>query len=117
MHTQPNALNLMVCLFISHHSLVILTNILGPSALALGIGTAAIGSSIIGTAAGVSISVIVAVSFTTAVSMASVLCYISRQSHNTSNPATVSGEVITTRKVVGDPMEMNMCTTHAVSLD
>ena len=98
---------------ISHHSLVILTNILGPSVLVPGIDTAAV----IGTAAGVSVSVIIVVSFAIGVVMTSFLCYISKRSHKASshyNPATACGVVVTNRNMVGGTMEMNVYTTHPV---
>ena len=58
-----------------------------------------------------SVSVIVVVSFFMGVLMASVFCYISRQSRTESphsNPATNCNEVITNRNVVGDAVEMNI---------
>lgn len=99
---------------ISHHSLVILTNILGPSVLVPGIDDTA---AVIGTAAGVSVSVIFVVSFAIGVVMTSFLCYISKRSHKASlhsNPATACGMVVTNRNMVGGTMEMNVYTTHPV---
>lgn len=77
------------------------------------VDTAAVGA-VIGTVAGVSVSVIV-VSFAMGVLMASVLCYIPRRSHKASshsNPATTYDEVITNKKVAGDVMEMNSNTAE-----
>ena len=75
--------------------------------------TAAVGSSI-GTAVGVSVSVTYVVSFSMGVLVASVLCYISRGSKESSHkpsshadPATVYDEVGTNKKMKGDVMEMN----------
>lgn len=78
------------------------------------VDTAAVGA-VIGTVAGVSVSVIIVVSFAMGVLMASVLCYIPRRSHKASshsNPATTYDEVITNKKVAGDVMEMNSNTAE-----
>ena len=80
--------------------------------------TAAVGSSI-GTAVGVSVSVTFVVSFSMGVLVASVLCYISRRSKDSSHkpssladPATVYDEVGSNKKMKGDSMEMNTNTAY-----
>ena len=77
----------------------------------------AVGSSI-GTAVGVSVSVTFVVS-SMGVLVASVLCYISRGSKESSHkpsshadPATVYDEVGTNKKMKGDVMEMNTNTAY-----
>ena len=86
--------------------------------LAADISTAAVGSSI-GTAVGVSVSVTYVVSFSMGVLVASVLCYISRRSKESSHkpsshadPATVYDEVGSNKKMMGDAMEMNTNTAY-----
>ena len=86
--------------------------------LAADISTAAVGSSI-GTAVGVSVSVTFVVSFSMGVLVASVLCYISRRSKESSHkpsshadPATVYDEVGSNKKMMGDAMEMNTNTAY-----
>ena len=81
-------------------------------------GTAAVGSSN-GIAIGVSVSVTFVVSFSMGMLVASVLCYISRRSkessHNSSShaePATVYDEVGSTKK--RDAMEMNTNTAYGL---
>ena len=79
--------------------------------------TAAVGSSI-GTAVGVSVSVTVVVSFSMGVLVASVLCYISRRSKESSHKpsshtdpaATAYDEVGSNKKT--DAMEMNTNTAY-----
>ena len=81
--------------------------------------TAAVGSSI-GTAVGVSVSVTFVVSFSMGVLVASVLCYISRRSKESSHKpsshtdpaATVYDEVSSNKKMKGDAMEMNTNTAY-----
>ena len=81
--------------------------------------TAAVGSSI-GTAVGVSVSVTFVVSFSMGVLVASVLCYISRRSKESSHKpsshadpvATVYDEVGTNKKMRGDAMGMNTNTAY-----
>ena len=81
--------------------------------------TAAVGSSI-GTAVGVSVSVTFVVSFSMGVLVASVLCYISRRSKESSHKpsshtdpaATVYDEVGSNKKMKGDAMEMNTNTAY-----
>ena len=81
--------------------------------------TAAVGSSI-GIAVGVSVSVTFVVFFSMGVSVASVLCYISRRSKESSHKpsshadpvATVYDEVGTNKKMMGDAMEMNTNTAY-----
>ena len=81
--------------------------------------TAAVGSSI-GTAVGVSVSVTFVMSFSMGVLAASVLCYISRRSKESSHKpssladpaATVYDEVGTNEKMRGDAMEMNTNTAY-----
>ncbi|KAL5493195.1 hypothetical protein EMCRGX_G014337 [Ephydatia muelleri] len=90
------------------------TKVSGPSVLVPGIDDTA---AVIGTAAGVSVSVIFVVSFAIGVVMTSFLCYISKRSHKASlhsNPATACGMVVTNRNMVGGTMEMNVYTTHPV---
>ena len=76
-----------------------------PSMLTAGLCTAAVGSSI-GTAVGVSVSVTFVVSFSMGVLVASVLCYISRRSkessHKPSSHATVYDEEGSNKKRRGD---------------
>eukprot|EP00731_Ephydatia_muelleri_P009834 Em0005g420a len=100
------------CKFIS----VVLSNPSGPSMVAANPSTAAVGSSI-GIAIGVSVSVTFVVSFSMGMLVASVLCYISRRSkessHNSGShaePATVYDEVGSTKK--RDAMEMNTNTAY-----
>eukprot|EP00731_Ephydatia_muelleri_P009796 Em0005g382a len=93
----------------------------GPSMLAADICTctAAVGSSI-GTAVGVSVSVTFVVSFSMGVLAASVLCYISRRSKESSHKpssyadpvTTMYDEVGTNNKMMGDAMEMNTNTAY-----
>ena len=80
--------------------------------------TTAVGSSI-GTAVGVTVSVTFVMSFSMGVLVASVLCYISRQSKESSHkpsshsdPTTVYDEVGTNKKMKGDAMEMNTNTAY-----
>ena len=80
--------------------------------------TAAVGLSI-GTAVGVSVSVTFVVSFSMGVLVASVLCYISRSSKESSHKpsslldsATVYDELGTNKKMKGDAMEMNTNTAY-----
>ena len=75
--------------------------------------TAAVGSSI-GIAVGVSVSVTFVVSFSMGVLVASVLCYISRRSKESSHkpsshtdPAATVYNEVGTNKMRGDTMEMN----------
>ena len=80
--------------------------------------TAAVGSAI-GTAVGVSVPVTFVVSFSMGVLVASVLCYISRRSKESSHKpsshadfATVYDEVGSHKKMKGDAMEMNTNTAY-----
>ena len=89
-----------------------------PSMLTADACTATVGSSI-GTAVGVSVSVTYVVSFSMGVLVASVLCYISRGSKESSHkpsshadPTTVYDEVGTNKKMKGDVMEMNTNTAY-----
>ena len=91
--------------------------------MAAGTCTAAVGAvstsvciaenSSIGTAVGVSISVTFVVSFSLGVLVASLLCYISRRSEESSkpsshaDPATMYDEVGTNKKMKGNVMEMD----------
>ena len=66
-----------------------------------------------------SVSVTFVVSFSVGVLVASVLCYLSRRSKETSHkpsshadPATVYDEVGTNKKMMGDAMEMNTNTAY-----
>ena len=80
------------------------------------VDTAAVGA-VIGTAAGVSVSVIIVVSFALGV-LASVLCYISRRSHKASshsNPPTAYDEVMANDMVAKDVVEMNATTPQTIS--
>ena len=79
-------------------------------------GTAAVGSSI-GIATGVSVSVTFVVSFSMGMLVASVLCYISRRSKESSHkpsshaePGTVYDKAGSTKK--RDAMEMNTNTAY-----
>ncbi|KAL5494338.1 hypothetical protein EMCRGX_G015651 [Ephydatia muelleri] len=81
----------------------------------------AAGDSSIGTAAGVSVSVTFMVSFSMGVLAASVLCYISRRSKESSHkpssyadPATVYDEVGTKKKMKGDTVKMNTNTAYGI---
>ncbi|KAL5493189.1 hypothetical protein EMCRGX_G014328 [Ephydatia muelleri] len=81
------------------------TEVSGPSVLVPGIDTAAV----IGTAVGVSVSVILVVSFAIGVVMTSFLCYISKRSHkasSNSNPATACGVVVINRNEVASCSEL-----------
>ena len=80
--------------------------------------TAAVGSSI-GTAVGVSASVTFVVFFSMGVLVASVLCYISRRSKESSHkpsshtdPAATVYNEVGTNKMRGDAMEMNTNTAY-----
>ena len=80
--------------------------------------TAAVGSAI-GTAVGVSVPVTFVVSFSMGVLVASVLCYLSRGSKESSHkpsshtdPAAVYDEVGSNKKMTGDAMEMNTNTAY-----
>ena len=80
--------------------------------------TAAVDSSI-GTVVGVSVSVTFVVSFSMGVLVASVLCYISRKSKESSHkpstfvdPANVYGEVGSNKKMKGNTMMMNTKTAY-----
>ncbi|KAL5494322.1 hypothetical protein EMCRGX_G015629 [Ephydatia muelleri] len=93
-----------------------------PSMPAAGPCTAAVGSSI-STAVGVSVSVTFVVSFSMGVLVASVLCYISRRSKESSHkpssyadPATVYDEVGTNKKRKEDAMEMSTNTAYGTHI-
>ena len=93
----------------------------GPSMLTADVYTCttAVGS-FIGTAVGVSVSVTFVMSFSMGVLVASVLCYISRRSKESSHKsssyadpvATMYDEVGTNKKMMGDAMEMNTNTAY-----
>ncbi|KAL5494350.1 hypothetical protein EMCRGX_G015664 [Ephydatia muelleri] len=93
-----------------------------PSMPAAGSCTATVGSSI-SIAIGVSVSVTFVVSFSMGVLVASVLCYISRRSKESSHkpssyadPTTVYDEVGTNKKRKEDAMEMNTNTAYGTHI-
>eukprot|EP00731_Ephydatia_muelleri_P009705 Em0005g291a len=94
----------------------------GPSMPAAGPCTATVGTAV-GIAIGVSVSVTFVVSFSMGVLVASVLCYISRRSKESSHkpssyadPTTVYDEVGTNKKRKEDAMEMSTNTAYGTHI-